>query len=121
MLRHQLNVLRRKSPKRPAFSNIGRLIFFRTVSLGTGSIRPNINFGKGTGQQGIGLNPFMRDDVLGVGDKRFNRRRGSRVPRSRSNNLAGKRKGSNATQSKIDACSIKRKPPKLKSDELALL
>ena len=26
-LRHQLNVLRRKSPKRPAFSNFDRLIF----------------------------------------------------------------------------------------------
>jgi hypothetical protein len=26
-LRHQLNVLRRKSPKRPAFSNLDRLVF----------------------------------------------------------------------------------------------
>ena len=27
VLRHQLNVLKRKSPKRPAFSNLDRLVF----------------------------------------------------------------------------------------------
>ena len=37
MLRHQLNVLRRKSPKRPTFSNIDRLIF-----AGLYSLAPNV-------------------------------------------------------------------------------
>src|SRR5438552_14083962 len=32
-LRHQLNVLRRKSPKRPIFSNVDRLIFDGVCSL----------------------------------------------------------------------------------------
>jgi hypothetical protein len=33
VLRHQLNVLRRKSPKRPTFGNIDRLIFAGLYSL----------------------------------------------------------------------------------------
>ena len=33
VLRHQLNVLRRKSPKRPTFGNIDRLIFARLYGL----------------------------------------------------------------------------------------
>jgi len=34
VLRHQLNILRRKSRNRPTFGNIDRLIFARTVWLG---------------------------------------------------------------------------------------
>ena len=37
VLRHQLNVLRRKSPKRPTFGNIDRLIF-----AGLYSLAPNV-------------------------------------------------------------------------------
>jgi transposase InsO family protein len=37
LLRHQLNVLRRKSPKRPTFSNLDRLIF-----AGLYGMRPNV-------------------------------------------------------------------------------
>ena len=37
VLRHQVNVLRRKSPKRPAFSNIDRLIF-----AGLYGVAPNV-------------------------------------------------------------------------------
>jgi hypothetical protein len=32
-LRHQLNVLRRKSPKRPTFSNFDRLVFAHPLSV----------------------------------------------------------------------------------------
>ncbi|HWX30066.1 MAG TPA: hypothetical protein VNZ53_21845 [Steroidobacteraceae bacterium] len=34
-LRHQLNVLRRKSPQRLGFASIDRLVFCRVVSVGT--------------------------------------------------------------------------------------
>jgi hypothetical protein len=37
VLRHQLNVLRRKSPKRPTFGNIDRLIF-----AGLYGLAPNV-------------------------------------------------------------------------------
>ena len=35
ILRHQLNVLRRKSPKRPTFGMLDRLVFRWLVSLGS--------------------------------------------------------------------------------------
>ena len=38
VLRHQLNVLRRKSPKRLAFSSIDRLVFAGSVSAGSGRV-----------------------------------------------------------------------------------
>src|SRR6187551_1431097 len=37
LLRHQLNVLRRKSPKRMAFTNVDRLVFARLYHLAPGS------------------------------------------------------------------------------------
>ena len=36
LLRHQLNVLRRKSPKRMAFTNVDRLVFARLYHLAPG-------------------------------------------------------------------------------------
>ena len=35
VLRHQVNVLRRKSPSRPALSNVDRLLFFFAISAAT--------------------------------------------------------------------------------------
>src|SRR6201981_3414310 len=39
ILRHQLNVLRRKSPKRPTFGNIDRLIFAGLYGLAPNVLR----------------------------------------------------------------------------------
>jgi hypothetical protein len=50
VLRHQLNVLRRKSPKRLVFGNVDRLVFTALYSCGSWSVgRTELGFRQGQG------------------------------------------------------------------------
>src|SRR5580704_17568660 len=60
VLRHQLNVLRRKSPKRPTFGNIDRLIF-----AGLYSLAPNVRSTLAIVRPGHHYRPDDRSQVYG--------------------------------------------------------